>query len=102
MEHTKAKWEIKGQDIIGNEMNEYICTWSGRIANAQLIASAPELLKACKEAARLYDHLSLSPIGAAVKYGDNYEPPTDEEYLSMRKALEQAIAKAQPKENNAT
>lgn len=43
---TKAPWIIKGQDIIGNEPNGYICTWSGKIANAQAISCVPELLEA--------------------------------------------------------
>lgn len=42
MEHTPMPWIIKGQDI-------YICTWSGRTANAKLIAAAPDLLEEHKE-----------------------------------------------------
>ena len=43
MEHTKGPWTIKGQDIYGNEANGYICTWSGRTADAELIAQAPAM-----------------------------------------------------------
>ena len=42
--HTPGPWVIREQDIIGNEQNGYICTWSGRSANANLIAAAPDLL----------------------------------------------------------
>lgn len=49
IKHTKSPWKIKGQDIIGNEENGYICTWSGKTADAQLIASAPELLEFMKD-----------------------------------------------------
>ena len=41
MKHTKGPWTIKGQDIFGNEDNGYICTWSGRTADANLITKAP-------------------------------------------------------------
>ena len=43
---TPGPWYIHGQDIIGNEPNGYICTWSGRSANANLIHAAPDLLEA--------------------------------------------------------
>lgn len=48
--HTPGPWIIKGQDIIGNATNGYICTWSGRSDNAFLIAAAPDLLEACEAA----------------------------------------------------
>ncbi len=64
-------------------------------ANARLIASAPDLLAACKEAASLYDHMALGTLEAAVKYGPDYEPPTDEDCLATRGQLEAAIAKAE-------
>ena len=40
---TPGPWKILGQNIIGNELNGFICSWSGSIANARLIAAAPEL-----------------------------------------------------------
>ncbi len=46
MKHTPAPWRIKNQAIFGP--NEYICSFSGRSANARLIAAAPELLEALK------------------------------------------------------
>lgn len=64
-------------------------------ANATLIAAAPDLLKACRHAASLYDHLSLGTLEAAVKYGPNYEPPSDEDCLQVRGLLGDAIAKAE-------
>ena len=63
-------------------------------ANARLISAAPDLLDACKRARELYDHLALGTLEAACKYGDNYEPPIDEDWLNMRAGLEQAIANA--------
>ncbi len=64
------------------------------LANACLIAAAPELLEACNEARHLYDELALGSLEAAAKYGPDYTPPTDEEWLEMRQQLEAAIAKA--------
>lgn len=46
--HTPGPWKIEGQNIIGNEINGFICTWSGRKKDANLIAAAPDLLEACK------------------------------------------------------
>jgi hypothetical protein len=59
--HTPEPWKIVEQDIIGNEQNGYICTWSGRRANAYLIAAAPELLKACKAAKKYLEPHLLEP-----------------------------------------
>lgn len=47
--HTPKPWRVAGQNIYGNEQNGYICTWSGRLADAHLIAAAPDLLEACKD-----------------------------------------------------
>ena len=54
-----------------------------------------ELLGACKAARDLYDHLALGTLEAAVKYGPNYEPPSDADWLALRSQLEAAIAKAE-------
>jgi hypothetical protein len=64
---------------------------------ADLIASAPDLLAACKKAAWLYDEMALGPLGAAAKYGPDYEPPTDQECLNIRQIINDAIAKAEGK-----
>jgi hypothetical protein len=64
-------------------------------ANARLIAAAPDLLEACKSAALLYDHLAMSTLEAAVKYGPDYKPPTDEDMLETRNCLNEAISKAE-------
>ena len=96
--YTKGPWFIRTKqghyEIYQKGWKAYIGETHDK-ANAKLIASAPELLEACKEAARLYDELALSLLAAAAKYGPNYEPPTDEEWLEMRKELKQAIAKAE-------
>lgn len=44
-EHTGTPWIIEGQDIYGHEKDgrrNFICQWSGRSADARLIAKAPE------------------------------------------------------------
>lgn len=48
--------------------------------------------EACKQAADLYGQLSLSPLEAAAKYGDQYEGPSDTDCLEMRQTLDDAIA----------
>ena len=88
--HTPGPWIIRDQDIIGHEMNGYICTWSGRPADAKLIAAAPDLLAACKAV----DNDLWS-------YIRNYESsfPHGESVSRMYKAaksLQAAIKKATP------
>jgi len=63
---------------------------------AALEAENVRLRRACKEARRIYDHFSLSPLAAAAKYGPDYEPPTREEYLEMRKGLDDALTAQEP------
>lgn len=53
-----------------------------------------ELLNACEGARNLYDHMALGSLEAAAKYGPDYEPPTDEDCLQVRGALESAITNA--------
>ncbi len=60
-----------------------------------LLNAATDLLAVCKSARSLYGHLCLGSLEAAVKYGPDYEPPTDDDWLQMRGALEAAIAKAE-------
>ena len=43
---TEAPWNIYDQNIVGNEMNGYICTWSGRRQNAKAISAVPEMIDA--------------------------------------------------------
>lgn len=50
---------------------------------------------ALKEAMRLYDLLALGPLAAAAKYGPDFEPPTDAEYLEMRQMIKAAIPVAE-------
>lgn len=47
--------------------------------------------KALTQAKWLYDELALSPLAAACKYGDEYEPATDEDCLEVREMIEAAI-----------
>jgi len=54
--HTKEKWEIQKSYSVCEEVNfshkplEYCFIWGkNRKTNARLIASAPELLEACKK-----------------------------------------------------
>ncbi len=55
------------------------------------INSYGKLVDACEKAKWLYDELALSTLGAACKYGDNYQPPTKEDCLNIRELLEQAL-----------
>lgn len=60
--HTPGPWEQSGCSVYGKTTAKPICLMSGpamqeeREANARLIASAPELLEACKMALNLYKH----------------------------------------------
>jgi hypothetical protein len=60
-----------------------------------LIAAAPEMYKALKDAAWLYDQMAMGPLEAAAKYGDNYEPPSDDQCLGIRAAIHAALTKAE-------
>ena len=50
-----------------------------------------ELFEALKALNELCEHYQLSPLAAACKYGDNYEPPTEEEcrkvYVQVNEVL---------------
>jgi hypothetical protein len=74
--------------LCGSKTEEAINAWNTRPLET-------ELYEALKEAAWLYDQLALSPLSAAVKYGDNYEPPTDEDCLRIRGQINDALAKAE-------
>ncbi|MFA5133116.1 MAG: hypothetical protein WC444_07355 [Candidatus Paceibacterota bacterium] len=63
MKHTQGEWKVHGVDVYVHEKDrdyfctvakggDYIRTKEEKEANARLIASAPELLKACKDALR--------------------------------------------------
>ncbi len=56
--HTPGPWRIEGQSICGNDINGFICTWSGYAADARLIAAAPELIEALERILN-YDNISL-------------------------------------------
>jgi len=64
-----------------------VMLWNRRKPDAALVA-------ALKEAAWLYDQLALSPLEAAVKYGDTYEPPSDEDCLRIRGQIHEALLAA--------
>ncbi len=53
--HTKGPWEIRGQSIVGKELNGHICTWSGRTADSHLIAAAPDMLEALDRLVQWHD-----------------------------------------------
>lgn len=63
--YTKGEWKIEGQDIIArgkDVINGYICSWSGRTADAQLISASPDLYKALKNLAQEMNYmLTLHP-----------------------------------------
>jgi len=82
---TPGPWKIKGQNIIGNEKNGFVCTWSGRKANAHLISAAPDMYEALKEA--------LSWLN---KYGE-HAPITFGGEGELANKICQALAKAEGK-----
>jgi hypothetical protein len=63
-------------------------------ADARLMAAAPEMYKALKGAAWLYDQMAMGPLEAAAKYGDTYEPPSNAQCLEIRGAIQIALDKA--------
>ena len=95
--HTPEPWYVHNQSIYGNEENGYICTWSGRSADAQRIVdcvnackginpvAVPDLLEACKGA--------LSVITDILKR-DNLPIEEYEALVNEGIRLKQAIAKA--------
>jgi hypothetical protein len=66
----------------------YSC-WNSAVP--ELLDSIGELVKACERARYLYDHLALSPLESAAKYGPDYEPPSIEDMLETRNLLDRAI-----------
>ena len=76
--HTPGPWKSIKQDIVGGHPLEYIGKWSGRSANAKLIAAAPDLLAACK---LVYHKVCYPYIG-------------DDTVKELRTVLKNAIQKA--------
>lgn len=86
MKHTPGPWEADGGDVFSKEGRKYIALTildvpkKERMANARLIAAAPELLEAAKDALELLTGLTIPEV----------------------KKLQKAIAKAEDEgENNA-
>lgn len=79
--HTPGPWRIERQDIFGDELNGYICTWSGKTANANLIAASPDLLESCN-----------SVIAGLKEFKVSRRGPTIESMIDL---LAEAIAKAE-------
>ena len=61
-------------------------------AYSRLEQQRDELLAACKAAAELYDRLSYGPLDGAAKFGDTWQPPSDDECIMVRAQLAVAIA----------
>lgn len=61
-----------------------------RLQNQQKI-----LVDAIKGAIWLYDEMAMSPFEAAAKHGPDYTPPSDEDCLEVRKALQDALSSVQ-------
>lgn len=53
------------------------------------------LVEAVKGAIWLYDEMAMSPLEAAAKHGPDYTPPSDEDCLEVRKALQDALSSVQ-------
>ena len=75
-----------------------------RIKHCPRHAAADKMYEACQEGKKLYDYLATatSPLDAAVKYGPDFDPPTDQEVsemcLRVRGLFERALAAADGKE----
>ena len=87
--HTAGPWGYAGMTIYDIEQHHVVATVGGtRLnndkANANLIASAPELLEACKRAFIIIDE------SAPLKQGE-----TRLLYMNMARDLNQAISKAE-------
>ena len=69
-----------------------------------LSAVAQTLLNAVEHAAEMYDELALGPLGAAAKYGPDYTPPSDDDWLALRQELQDAatLARTTPTSKPAT
>lgn len=73
MKHTQGKWEVDGQNIrnkkgliaIAYDQNDYLHQTKIALANARLIASAPELLEVCKE---ILPYLRLNRVNNSPLY----------------------------------
>lgn len=97
--HTPGPWRVQKtlgcKDITSDERDEYgnkslICTTAGREeredrANARLIAAAPELLAACKQALACLNH---APRFSTPQGVDSYDTAA---------LLDRVINKAEPK-----
>lgn len=64
-QHTKGPWIVsRNQEFTMvyplNHPEENICEVLGNMDNANLIASAPDLLEACKRAAYIYESSGLT------------------------------------------
>ena len=75
--HTPGPWKSIGQIIVGGHPLEHICRWSGRSANAKLIAAALDLYFGCRAAL------------LTLEEDENYHKYTD-----IINTLKQAIQKA--------
>jgi len=75
MEHTKGIWKIKHTQNVFSETGRLVASCSGHQqnfdeaqntaeneANARLIAAAPDLLEACKEALSIIEKYSDVPV----------------------------------------
>lgn len=78
--HTPGPWEFNGEAVL-DKRGRNVCTKD----NGYLIASAPELLEACKQAASLLESQNDNGMGKR----------TDVESAEVYLKLESAIAKAE-------
>ena len=73
MEHTKGNWKEVGAFVMSENNSVDICSTCSinclpleeQLANARLIAAAPNLLAACEELANIFPEYSISEMDAA-------------------------------------
>ena len=88
MTHTKGPWKIRLQDIYGSD-ESYICTWSGTIDDARLIAAAPDLLEALEDCMALLHTVAMEQPDAKW-VNENGWKSTERLYRQAGEAIQKA------------
>lgn len=78
-----------------DQQERYIEELREQHATAQLIKTAPKLLRALKRLDSLVSFLALGSLESACKHGDDYQPPTQEECKEVYDFVQDTIAEAE-------
>ena len=79
MTHTPGPWKVLGEDVVLECNEKEVVAWVGdidgqMINNANLIASAPDMLEALEEVVALTENLPVCPFCGAVKGVQSHRP----------------------------